>query len=185
MDVADSELIAEVVRNGSEYAFRQLYRRHAPRLYQLHLRFSGGDEADAEDLFQETWMRAARLFPHFKRDAPLFPWLRGIAVNVAREWLRRTRRDEQRIVSVDVDEIPQDQGEPAGRLDLDTAIAALPAGYRAVLILHDVEGLTHAEIARSLGVAIGTTKSQLFEARRAVRRALQARTHLEEDGARG
>jgi RNA polymerase sigma-70 factor (ECF subfamily) len=62
---------------------------------------------------------------------------------------------------------------PAGLVDLEAAIAALPAGYRAVLVLHDVEGFTHAEIARQLGLAVGTSKSQLFAARRAVRHRLE------------
>jgi RNA polymerase sigma-70 factor (ECF subfamily) len=170
---SDAELIAQAVDRGSEDAFRLLYRRHSPRLYQLHLRLAGGDVADAEDLLQETWIRAARLLRSFRRLEPLPPWLRGVGVNVAREWLRRKRREEGRMSGTDPDDLATAIEVPAGFVDLEAAIAALPAGYRAVLVLHDVEGFTHAEIARQLGLAVGTSKSQLFAARRAVRHRLE------------
>lgn len=177
--VPDAELVEQVVTQGSEAAFRLLYRRHSGRLYQLHLRFAGGVVADAEDLLQETWLRAARLLPVFRRDGPLLPWLRGIALNVVREWLRRSRREASRASAIDPDDVPAAERDVLARMDLDAAIAALPEGYRAVLVLHDVEGLTHAEIAEALGLAVGTTKSQLFDARRAMRRRLEGSTPTE------
>jgi RNA polymerase sigma-70 factor (ECF subfamily) len=176
----DSELIEQVVTQGSEAAFRALYRRHSPRLYQLHLRFAGGVVADAEDLLQETWLRAARLLRTFRREGSLFSWLRGIAMNVVREWLRRTSREANREPDVDPDDVPAVAQDLPAHMDIGAAIAALPEGYRAVLILHDVEGLTHAEIAEALGIAVGTTKSQLFAARRAMRLRLGASRSTED-----
>lgn len=170
--LTDTELIHRVRDRGDESAFRVLYRRHAPRLYQMHLRFAGGDVATAEDLLQETWMRAVRLLPRFRDDEALIPWLRGVAVNVAREWFRRRRREMERHSNVDPDTQVFETVDRGGSIDLDNAITALPPGYRAVLVLHDVEGFTHEEIAAQLGVGIGTSKSQLFEARRAMRRLL-------------
>ncbi len=169
---SDSTLIERLHTLGDEGAFRTLYRRHSARMYQLHLRFAGGDVAQAEDLLQETWLRAVRHVGDFRHDGNLAAWLRGIAVNVAREWLRAHRREGLRVVDLDPDELAMEASPHPVAADLEAAIALLPAGYRAVLVLHDVEGFTHADIAEMLGIAPGTSKSQLFEARRAVRRML-------------
>ena len=166
----DRELAALVVA-GEEPAFRELYRRHTPRLLALVLRFLGGQEADAEDVVQEAWLRATERLEQFRWEAAFGSWIAAIALNLAREQIRRsTRRREV--------EWPEDEPaavEPLDRLepqDLEKAIAALPAGYRKVLVLHDVEGYRHDEIAELMGVSVGTSKSQLFHARRAVRHAL-------------
>ncbi len=167
---SDREL-AERVLAGDEAAFRDLYRRHTPRLLQLALRLAGGDESDAEDVVQETWIRAAEKLDAFRWESAFGTWLHAIGVNVARESVRkRVRRREEAWP----DEEPP-AAEPLDRLDamdLERAIAALPAGYRTVLVLHDVEGFTHEAIAEQLGVTAGTTKSQLFWARRAIRALL-------------
>ncbi|HTT66807.1 MAG TPA: sigma-70 family RNA polymerase sigma factor [Gemmatimonadales bacterium] len=159
---------------GDEAAFRKLYRRHTPRLLQLVFRMLAGDEAEAEDVVQDTWITAVEKLGGFRWEAELGTWLHAIGVNAARSALRR--RGRRREV-----EWPE-EGEPAAAapparlepVDLERAIASLPAGYRTVFVLHDVEDLTHDQIAERLGVTPGTTKSQLFRARRAVR-ALLAR----------
>jgi RNA polymerase sigma-70 factor (ECF subfamily) len=95
--------------------------------------------------------------------------LRGIVAHVAVDIVRRHRR----LVFEEDIELASDEGEDAiARLDLETAIASLPAGYRVVLVLHDVEGFTHEEIGERLGITAGTSKGQLFKARRAVRARL-------------
>jgi RNA polymerase sigma-70 factor (ECF subfamily) len=177
--VAASELpaspdrtLAEQILAGDESSFRLLYRRHTPRLNQLALRLVGGAEADAEDVVQDTWIKAVEKLDSFRWESAFGTWLHAIAVNVAREAMRRRGRRQEV-------EFPE-QAEPAAPaplervevMDLEKAIAALPDGYRTVLVLHDVEGYTHEEIAEQLGVAAGTTKSQLFWARRAVRTRL-------------
>ena len=177
--VAASELpaspdrtLAEQILAGDEGSFRLLYRRHTPRLHQLALRLVGGAEADAEDVVQDTWIKAVEKLDSFRWESAFGTWLHAIAVNVAREAMRRRGRRQEV-------EFP-DQAEPAAPaplervevMDLERVIAALPDGYRTVLVLHDVEGYTHEEIAAQLGVAAGTTKSQLFWARRAVRTQL-------------
>jgi len=164
--------LAERVLAGDEAAFRSLYRRHTPRLFQLALRMLAGDEAEAEDVVQDTWIKAVEKLETFRWESELSTWLHAIALNVSREALRR--RGNRREV-----EWPEDD-EPAAApllerlepVDLERAIAALPSGYRTVLVLHDVEGHTHEAIAEQLGVTPGTTKSQLFRARRAVRALL-------------
>ncbi|HEX6315522.1 MAG TPA: sigma-70 family RNA polymerase sigma factor [Gemmatimonadaceae bacterium] len=173
---SDAELIKRIVDEADESAFRLLYRAHTPRIYQLLFRLAGRDTASAEELVQDTWLRAVRLLSTFRPDAELSSWLRGVAVNVAREWLRRHRRELERSSEIDPDACAARSVHLDAVIDLDDAIAALPAGCRAVLVLHDVEGFTHEEIAAQLGLAIGTSKSQLFDARRALRRVLGDRS---------
>jgi len=164
--------LAERVLSGDESAFRLLYRRHTPRMLQVVLRLLAGDEAEAEDVVQDTWIKAVEKLDAFRWESELSTWLHAIAVNVARGALRR--RGNRREVDWPEDDEPA-AAPPPERLeavDLERAIAALPAGYRTVLVLHDVEGHTHEVIAEQLGVTPGTTKSQLFRARRAVRALL-------------
>ena len=167
--------LIDQVLAGDELAFRQLYRRHSPRLYQLVLRTLGGREADAEDAVQEAWLKATERMGSFRWECSFGTWLCTIGLNVAREQMRhRGRRPEA--------PWPEELDPPAAApldivdgMDLEKAIAELPDGYRTVLVLHDVEGYTHEEIGASLGIAPGTSKSQLFWARQAVRAALGSR----------
>ena len=170
--VVDSDRsLAELVLGGDEVAFRQLYRRHSPRLFMLVLRMLGGQEADAEDVVQDTWLKATERLDTFRWEASFGSWLCAIGLNVARESLRkRGRREEQWSEDTEVaGPAPREKVDP---LDLEQAIARLPDGYRTVLILHDVEGFRHEEIAERLGITAGTSKSQLFHARRSMRAAL-------------
>lgn len=175
-------VLADQVLAGDELAFRELYRRHTPRLYQLVLRYVGGIDADAEDVVQDTWMKATDRLVSFRWEASFGSWLSAIGLNVAREVLRRRGRRQE--VEWPEEHEPATKVPPPEHLepvDLERAIATLPDGYRTVLVLHDVEGYRHEEIAEHLGVSVGTSKSQLFHARRAMRTALGAgrkeRTH--------
>jgi len=171
-DADDRTLAEAVVQHGSERAFRELYRRHTPALYQFVLRVLGGAEAETEDVVQEAWIRVARKLSGFRWESSLRTWLSAIALNLAREALRRrgrVRTEEWTDGVAPVAPAPRD----AERIDLEQAIARLPDGYRAVLVLHDIEGYTHEEIGRQLQIAVGTSKSQLFDARRVVRAYLK------------
>ncbi len=169
---APDRSLAEQVLGGSEAAFRQLYERHTPRLYQLVLRLMGGAEADAEDAVQETWIKVVERLGSFRWEAAFGTWLTAIGINVAREALRRLGRRRE-VEWADAGEPPAAvTAERIEPVDLERAIAKLPAGYRTVLVLHDVEGFTHEAIAERLGVAPGTSKAQLFWARRAIRALL-------------
>jgi RNA polymerase sigma-70 factor (ECF subfamily) len=167
----DRALVEAVVRDGDEMAFRELYRRHTPRLYPLVLRMVGGNEMEAEDVVQDAWIRAAAGLRRFRGDSSFGTWLIAIGLNAARDHLRRRGRwgptEELDQVEVAAPAAPYGQ-----RLDLERAIAMLPPGCRTVLVLHDIEGFTHVEIAKKLGIAVGTSKSQLFAARRAARTLL-------------
>lgn len=166
----DRALADAVLRARDEAAFRTLYRRHTPALYRLALRLGGGDGPWAEELVQRTWIRAVEGLGSFGWRSSLPSWLGGIAINCARELWRDARtRGETDLV----DEIGAPRSPAAEeRVDLERAIERLPAGYREVFVLHDVEGYTHEEIGGLLGIEPGTSKSQLSRARLRLRAAL-------------
>jgi RNA polymerase sigma factor (sigma-70 family) len=169
-DRLDRDNVGAVLTRKDEAAFVALYDRHSPYLYRLALRLAGGDESAAEEMVHEAWVRAATRFSQFDWRSSLRTWLSGFVVNCRREALR------------DQPTVQLSEAHPAGtdesleglfdRVDLERAIAGLPAGCREVFILHDVEGWTHQGIAVQLGIEVGTSKSQLFRARAALRRAL-------------
>lgn len=163
----DAELAGRVLREGSEPAFRALYGRHTPALYLFVLRLLGGVEREAEDVVQDTWIRAVEQLPGFRWEASFRTWLFGIGLNRSREVLRKNGRSGDAVSPEIEPRLPAPR--LAEKIDLEEAIRQLPQGYREVLLLHDVEGWTHDEIARSLGITSGTSRSQLHFARRAVR----------------
>ena len=167
----DTVLVRAIRHDRSEAAFNVLYDRHTPRAFQTAWRLLGARVHDAEDAVQEAWMRAVTGLHAWKGDAEFGAWLRAIAAHVAIDALRKSERLEP-----EVDAVWSDEEWSSDRLDLETAIVALPAGYRAVIVLHDVEGFTHEEIGVQLGITAGTSKGQLFKARRAVRARLAPKT---------
>jgi RNA polymerase sigma-70 factor (ECF subfamily) len=173
IDLEDRCLAAEYVSRQSEAAFRALYRRHTTALYRVVLRLMGGNVADAEDVVQETWLRAARGLRAFAWRSSLRTWLTGIAINCARNRYRQRAAEVAR-AGGEVTEMPS--AEPLSRvideMEMQRAVERLPESYREVLLLHDVEGHTHTEIAEILGIAVGTSKSQLSRARSTLRRWL-------------
>jgi len=167
---SDRELARLVVGEGDEEAFRALYRRHTPTVYRFVLRLVGGDVAEAEDIMQETWLRAARALDRFRWESALSSWISGIALNRVRELARKKKRS---LVEVEGEwEMPVAAQDAGTRIDLERALELLPPGFRTVLVLHDVEGFTHREIGDRLGITDGTSKSQLHGARKAMRRLL-------------
>lgn len=170
-DLTDRELVESIVLNGDERAFRALYRRHTPRLYQLVFRLVESEQ-DAEDIVQETWIRATEAAVNFRWESGFPTWLTGIAINRFKELLRK--RNRWPTLGLDQVAEPESRSEHVGeRIDLERALSLLPIGYRTVLMLHDLEGYRHEEIAEQLGIAPGTSKSQLFHARRYVRTLLE------------
>lgn len=173
-DPTDRQLAARVL-DGDEAAFRTLYRRHTPRLWALVSRLLGSTaRTEAEDAVQETWIRAVEALASFRWEAAFSTWLTGIGLNCARQALRQRTRTAETSTDGLLEIVPAGPTpDPGRRLDLEDAIGALPDGYRTVLVLHDLEGFTHPEISNRLGIAVGTSRSQLHHARRAVRRYLE------------
>ena len=188
-DETDDVLLARLVRSGDARAFDTLYRRHSALLYATAVRVMRGADG-AADVVHDAWIRAVENGRSFERRSTFRTWVTGILLNVIREHVRDVRRNG---VQSDGDPAP-----PAGvasdvtwadarfavtptldvsgvdPVDLEAAIAALPAGFRHVLVLHDVEGFTHEEIAEMLDIVPGTSKSQLARARQRVREMLVA-----------
>ena len=166
-------MVSHFLREREEGAFRELYRRHAPSLNQMIVRLVGGSNGDAEDVIQSTWVRAIEGLARFRWESDLRTWLTGIAINCSREQLRRRKRDQgsEWVEKLELADPPRINRQ-ISRIDLERAIDKLPDGYREVLILHDVEGYTHDEIAGLLGIESGTSKSQLSRARKAMRAKL-------------
>jgi RNA polymerase sigma-70 factor, ECF subfamily len=154
---------------GDEYA-AALYDRYAPRLRRSVVRWTQDADA-AEDVCQEAWLRAYRALPTFRGDADFGTWIHTIARNLV---FGRGRSDGRREELLAANPPPTATRTPSVelRVDLERAVAALPDGMRKILLLHDVQGWKHAEIAAALGIAEGTSKSQLFKARAQVRRSL-------------
>lgn len=176
------------LKDRTEAAFRALYALHTGALYRVALRLLAGRDADAEDVVQETWVRAVRNLGDFRWQSSLRSWLTGIAVNCVRERQREALREEdgrrEVVERVEGDGNPRtpsaaESFERVSRAELSRAIEGLPAGYREVLILHDVEGHTHEVVAGMLGISEGTSKSQLSRARRRLREALAPGTRGE------
>lgn len=143
-----------------------LYRTHTPALYRLAWRIGGLTPDVVEDVVQDTWVRAAHKLETFRFESTLRTWLMGILIRRVQEHRRaHARHPPTGLVATE----PSAATTPDLRVDLERAIAQLPDGMREVFLLHDVEGLTHEEIGRCLGVVAGTSKSQLFEARQRLR----------------
>ncbi|MEO7917153.1 MAG: sigma-70 family RNA polymerase sigma factor [Dokdonella sp.] len=168
----DSDLVRQAVA-GHVRAFETLYRRHSGRVHGAVWRLSGMNPSRAEDLTQEAFVRAWQKLDSFRHESAFTTWLHRLAVNVALMDLRSRHPED----SMD-DEILESFAEPvrdfcAGeRGDLERAVAALPPRARAVLVLYDIEGWKHEEIARELGMAVGSSKAQLHRARGLLKRAL-------------
>ncbi|HXE81591.1 MAG TPA: RNA polymerase sigma factor [Vicinamibacterales bacterium] len=172
MNAAEAELI-ERCRRREPGAFEQLYREHAPRVYNLTSRVCGS-LSEGEDLTQEVFMQVYRKLDSFRGDAALGTWIYRLATNLCLDHLRRRRVPGRETESLDDAVMPAASTKPLNMdaMDLERAIARLPDGYRAAFVLHDVEGFQHHEIAAILGIAEGTSKSQVHKARLKLREYL-------------
>lgn len=170
---SDPHLVARAAA-GDTSAFEQLYRRHERRVYGAIWRLVGGNRARAEELTQDAFVRAWQALGQFRFESAFSTWLHRLAVNTALMQLRARAGAEDRETDDAALAFEAGPGAPAGlALDLERAVARLPPRARAVLVLHDVEGWKHHEIATELGMAVGTSKAQLHRARGLLRGWLQ------------
>jgi RNA polymerase sigma factor (sigma-70 family) len=160
------EVLIRRFRNGDEEAFVCLYRRHSPSVFGVLSRLLGNSDGSAGDLLQEAWIRAAAGLGGFRGEAQFRTWLTGIALNCYREWRRHIRHDGSE--SLDDLEVPATNAEADA--DVARILSRLPRAFREILVLHDVEGYTHQEIAALLDIEVGTSKSRLSRARETFRR---------------
>ena len=168
---------------GDHHAFAHLYSLHKRRIYSLCLRMVG-NVAEAEDLTQEAFLQLHRKIGTFRGDSAFSTWLHRLSINVV---LMHLRKKGLPLMSLDEAMEPSYDDGPGrsfgapdlsltgsiDRLALERAVAALPAGYRLIFVLHDVEGFEHNEIAAMLDCSVGNSKSQLHKARLKLRDALR------------
>lgn len=175
---SDEELVASA-REGDERSFEELVSRHARRVYGLVARLLA-DRTAAEDVAQETFVRAWRALPSFRGEAQFSTWLYRIAVNEANRLLAREARRElvsYEDVMMQVPDLTADTPARAEssetRRQIELLVAELPGHYRAAVVLRDVEGLTNEEAADLLGLDVRNFKSRLHRGRMALRRRLE------------
>jgi RNA polymerase sigma-70 factor (ECF subfamily) len=170
-------------REGDSSAFEYLYRLHSRRVYALCLRMVG-NTTEAEDLTQEAFLLLFRKIHTFRGESAFSTWLHRLAVNLV---LMRLRKKSPPIVPIEATRDPDDEtfspsidiGAPdlllegsVDRINLERCIQQLPAGYRTIFVLHDIQGYEHNEIAEILGRSVGDSKSQLHKARTRLRELL-------------
>lgn len=176
--VEDERALVSAAARGEVAAFEALYRRHAGRIHGVISRLVGGHGSRAEDLTQDAFVRAWQALPAFRFESAFTTWLHRLAVNTALMDLRSRRSrpqdegDEDAFDSLGV--LDSAGHSTALTMDLERAVASLPPRARAVLVLYDVEGWQHEEIAAELGMAVGSSKAQLHRARHLLRTRLEA-----------
>lgn len=178
MNTAEHLLLESFRRERDESSFRALYRRHTPMLFAMAIRLTG-KRSEAEELTQEPWVRAVESINQFDGRALLSTWLTGILLNCLREARRRYARDHAAIddaesASAKIFPVFPGPHTLVDTTEVERALSQLAAGYREVVLLHDVYGYTHLEIADMLGIQEGTSKSQLMRGRAQLRVLLTA-----------
>ena len=174
----DDLALVERCRKGELGAFEEVYRRHSRRLYGVAFRMLG-NPADAEDMLQEIFLAAHRKLDSFRGESALGTWLYRLAVNLCLDYLRsRTGRSINLTDALDDEPVLPDAGShgladrSVTKMDLERALAQLPEGCRTAFVLHDVQGLEHREVGEIMGIAEGTSKSQVHKARMRLRTLL-------------
>jgi len=168
---------------GELQSFEELFKLYNGKVYSVCLRMTR-NTAEAEDLSQEVFVQVFRKLDTFRGESSFTTWLHRLTINHVLMYFRKTRRRLEHLTEDgEMPELPI-KGRNVlmsmpmlDRLALDEAIIQLSPGYRAVFLLHDVEGLQHTEIAHILGCSVGTSKSQLHKARLKMRCLLRRRTH--------
>lgn len=164
---------AQAAAAGDSRAFERLYRRHVQRVYGLCVRLHNGDRQRAEQATQDAFVRAWERIGSFRGESQFSTWLHRLTVNVVlgehrllRRWVTFEDSDVETEQAEHTSPGHHPQQQLGQRVDLERALARLPPGARAVVILHDIEGYRHDEIAKATGIAVGTSKAQLHRARK-------------------
>jgi len=181
VDLDDREheaTLVDAARQGDCAAFESLYRSNRDRIYGLLWRLCSGDAALAEDMLQESFVRAWQKLHSFRGESRFGTWLHRLSANVAlsdrRTRLRRVQREVALDESIERTALGDRDVFADKRMDLEKAITRLPERARSVLVLYDVEGYRHQEIAEMTGMAVGSSKAQLHRARKLLREELDS-----------
>ena len=175
-DAPDRELVQRSV-DGDRFAFALLVRRHERRVYNLALRMLGREE-DARDATQDAFLTALRKLSTFRGEAAFSTWIHRVTVNACYDILRKRQREPRLELPDDAEAGPgqRDHAETTAlSVDVRRALLQVPLEFRAPLVLHDVQDLPYEEIAKVLGVPVGTVKSRIHRGRVALAAALGER----------
>lgn len=190
-----SEAATQTLERGHRKQFEELVRRHHGAAYNVAYRMTG-NKTDAEDLVQETFLRAFRFFQNYRRELPFESWLYKIMSNL---WIDTLRRRPKKGPHISLDQtigdteqtldFPSDDATPEESLMEQTidsrvqdALLSLPEAFRMAVILADIEGLSYEEIAEIMNCSIGTVRSRIHRGRRAMRNKLGSlKAFLEEE----
>jgi RNA polymerase sigma-70 factor (ECF subfamily) len=175
--------LTQAASAGNMAAFEELYQRHHRRVYSICLRMLQ-NASEAEDLTQDVFIQLYRKVGSFRGDSAFTTWLHRLTVNqVLMHFRKRTVKFEKTTEEGETPvQVVSGTENPfrmpvVDKIALDNAIAQLPAGYKSVFVLHDVEGFEHEEVARILGCSVGTSKSQLHKARLKLRKLLKKKAN--------
>lgn len=169
--------LAENLKDVGLAAFESIFHKYKGRIYSLCYRLVN-DLSEAEDLTQEVFLQLFRKMHTFRGESSFSTWFHRLAVNTVLMHLRKKKDIRQDALSEEDPALPANRAQPESNLNLDKiglerAIAELPQGYRTILVLHDIEGYDHQEVAELLGCSLGTSKSQLHKARMRLREILR------------
>lgn len=175
----DEDLVRRYL-SGDRAAFAALVERHERRVYNLALRMTGREE-DARDAAQDAFLTVLRKLSSFRGEAAFTTWLHRVTINACYDLLRKRQRAP--LLDLDAD-LPTVEPPPSPdhadlsdlSIDVQRALLQVPEDFRAVMILHDVHDLPQEEVARIVGVPVGTVKSRLHRGRVALARAMGAET---------
>jgi RNA polymerase sigma-70 factor, ECF subfamily len=170
-NASDDDLVRRV-QQGQEEAFAQLMRRHERRVYNLAYRMLGNEE-EARDAAQETFLSCFRNLEKFRGDAAFSTWLHRIAANVCFDSLRKRSKGAVEAIRFHEPLPAPDHGDQTAiSIDVQRALLAVSPEFRAVLILHEIQDVPVEEVASALDLPVGTVKSRLHRGRVALGRAL-------------
>ena len=184
-----TDLVVERAKNGDITAFGELYTLYKTPVYNLCFRLTKGAAADAEDLTQEVFLQMFRKVNSFRGEAAFGSWLYRVTTNIAMMHLRKRRVEEMPIEVLELRgralmsaSAPgsRDRCDPVQRVALLRALRSLSRNRRTLIVLYDINGFTHNEVAQSLGVTASTSKARLYQAHRKLRESLtgaDVRTH--------
>lgn len=148
--------------------FEQIYRENKAKVMSTAYRLLG-NRADAEDVTQDVFIKVYRHMDSFRGESAVTTWIYRITVNACYDLLRKRRREQ----TISLEDCAELSTESRSLKELiESMVAKLPEAYRSVFTLHDIQGLKHAEIAKVLGITVGTSKSLLHRARAQLRKKL-------------
>ena len=174
MKINEAQLIQQC-QLGNLDAFKSLYELHKHRIYNIAYRIHG-DHEDAQDSVQDAFVIIYKKIYSFRGDSAFSTWLYRIVVNTCLNNIRKSKRSKDSIDLSDMENIATEARYDKNKsleIILDEEIQNLPPGYRAVFVLHEIEGFSHQEISQMLNKSIGTSKSQLYRAKQMLQKRLK------------